>query len=114
MPRKPRRGEVVLVPFPFADLTSAKVRPALVVSGALYQRSEPDVIVAAITSNVAANQGPTDYTLQDWRQAGLLARSVVKVSLATLEPSLVRHQLGRLSDRDLQAVEKRLRLALEL
>jgi len=105
---------VVLIPFPFADLTSAKVRPALVVSGALYHRSEPDILVAAITSNVSAHQGPTDYTLKDWRRAGLLARSVVKASLATLEPSLVRHRLGRLSDRDLGEVEKRLRLALEL
>lgn len=43
MPRKPRRAEVVLLPSPFADLTSAKVRPALVVSGALYHGSEPDL-----------------------------------------------------------------------
>lgn len=78
MPTKPRRGEVVLLPFPFADLTGTKVRPALVLNGSLY-----NIIVAAITSNVAAHQGPTDYTLQDWRQAGLLARSVVKASLAT-------------------------------
>jgi mRNA interferase MazF len=112
MPAKPRRGDVVLLPFPFADLTSTKVRPALVLSSSLYHKSEPDIIVAAITSNVAAHQGPTDYTLQDWRRSGLLAPSVVKVSLATVEPSLVYHRLGRLTDRDLKEVEKRLRLAL--
>jgi mRNA-degrading endonuclease toxin of MazEF toxin-antitoxin module len=52
MPAKPRRGDVVLLPFPFADLTSTKVRPALVLSSSLYHKSEPDIIVAAITSNV--------------------------------------------------------------
>jgi len=111
MPAKPRRGDVVLLPFPFADLTTTKVRPALVLSGSLYHKSEPDIIVAALTSNVAAHQGPTDYTLQDWRQAG---PSVVKASLATVEPSLVYHRLGHLTDRDLREVEERLRLALEL
>ncbi len=34
-----RRGDVVLVPFPFSDLSAAKVRPAVVVSGALYHRN---------------------------------------------------------------------------
>jgi hypothetical protein len=28
-----RRGDVVLVPFPYAELTAAKTRPALIVSG---------------------------------------------------------------------------------
>jgi len=55
------RGDVVLVPFPFADLKSRKVRPALVVSGRTYHANEPDLIIAAITSNVSANTGPTDY-----------------------------------------------------
>lgn len=104
----------MLVPFPFADLQTTKVRPALVVSGATYHATEPDLIIAAITSNVVANQGPTDYTVQDWQQAGLVAPSVVKASLATIEPRLVRHRLGRLSHRDLRGVEQRLRLALGL
>ncbi len=114
MPRKPSRGEVVLVPFPFADVTTSKVRPALVVSSALYNRSEHDIIVMAITSQVSVHRGQMDYYLQDWRQAGLSAPSVVKASLATLEPALVRYRLGKLTDGDLRGVEARLRLALDL
>ena len=114
MPAQPRRGEVVLVPFPLADLTATKVRPALILSSALYHRTEPDLIVAAITSHVNAHQGPTDYLLQEWQQAGLVALSLVKVSLATLEPGLVRHRLGHLAARDLREVERKLKLALEL
>ena len=35
-----RRGDVVLVPFPFSDFSTTKVRPAVVVSGALYHAKE--------------------------------------------------------------------------
>ena len=114
MPAKPKRGEIVLVPFPFADLTATKVRPALVMSSVLYHRTEPDLILVAINSHLKARPGATDYLLQDWEQAGLLAPSLVKVSLATLEPGLIRHRLGRLTARDLREVESKLRLALEL
>lgn len=112
--RKPRRGDVVLTPFPFADLQTTKVRPALIVSGTTYQANEPDLIVAAMTSNITANRGPTDYAVGDWQQAGLDVPSVVKASLATIEPNLIRHRIGRLTDHDLNEVAKRLRLALEL
>lgn len=114
MPAKPKRGEVVLVPFPFADLAATKVRPAVIVSGSVYHRTEPDLILVTITSQISGSQQPTDYLLQDWKEAGLLAPSVVKVSLATLEPAMVRHRLGRLTARDLREMEGRVKLALEL
>ena len=49
-----RRGDVVLVPFPFSDLSTTKVRPAVVVSSALYHATEPDLLLAALTSKIAA------------------------------------------------------------
>ena len=57
-----QRGDVVLVPFPFSDLSTTKVRPAVVVSGSLYHTTEPDLILAAITSRVATANGPLDVT----------------------------------------------------
>lgn len=108
------RGDVVLVPFPFADLRSRKVRPALVVSGKIYHTNEPDLIIAAITSNVSANTGPTDYLISDWKKTGLIRPSVVKASLATVEPTLVRHSIGQIGSSELREVEERLKIALEL
>ena len=55
-----QRGDVVLVPFPFSDLSATKVRPAVVVSSPLYHATEPDLMLAALTSNVAAATGPLD------------------------------------------------------
>jgi mRNA interferase MazF len=45
------RGDVVLVAFAFSDESATKLRPALVISTALYHRAREEVIVAAITSN---------------------------------------------------------------
>jgi len=109
-----RRGDVVLVPFPFADLSSRKQRPAVVVSGELYHNTEPDIIIAAITSRIRQPVAPTDYVLQDWEQAGLLRPSLVKASLATIEPELVRYRIGRVTDADLIEIGHRLARALEL
>jgi mRNA interferase MazF len=109
-----RHGDVVLVPFPFTDLTSIKQRPAVVVSSEFYHQHEPDLIIAAVTSQVHRHSGPTGCLLQDWREAGLLKPSVVKAVLATIEPHQVRFRIGNLSHRDLMELERCLRLALGL
>ncbi len=48
-----KRGDVVLVPFPFTDLSTTKQRPALVVSSDQFNATRNDVLVAAITSQKA-------------------------------------------------------------
>jgi mRNA interferase MazF len=109
-----RRGDVVLVPFPFSDLRTTKVRPAVVVSGALYHATEPDLLLAALTSRVAAATGPLDYLLGDWRIAGLHYPSALKPVLFTLDPARVVYRVGALTPADLTQVDQRLRRALEL
>ena len=109
-----RRGDVVLVPFPFADLSSRKQRPAVVVSGELYHYTEPDIIVAAMTSSIRQPVAPTDYVLRGWERGGLLRSSLVKASLATIEPQLVRYRIGQVTNADLVEIDHRLALALEL
>lgn len=47
-----RRGDVVLVGFVFSDDSGRRLRPAVVISSAAFNRARPEVIVAAITSNV--------------------------------------------------------------
>jgi mRNA interferase MazF len=109
-----QRGDVVLVPFPFSDLSTAKVRPAVVVSSGLYHSTEPDLLLAALTSQVARATGPFDYLLGDWRAAGLRFPSALKPVLVTLDPARVVHHIGALSAADLAQVDERLRGALGL
>ena len=109
-----QRGDVVLVPFPFSDLSATKVRPAVVVSSVLYHSTKPDLILIAITSQVAAATGPLDYVLNDWREAGLRFPSAFKPVVFTLDPARVLHHLGALTPADLAQVDQRLRRALAL
>ncbi len=90
-----RSGEIVLLAFPFADATRAKRRPALV----LLDTGDEDIVVARVTSQVA--RGPFDVELLEWKQAGLLLPSVVRVhKVATMEKRLVERRLGTLTASD--------------
>jgi len=106
--------DVWLVRFPFSDLTTTKTRPAVVVSSAAYHLSEPDVVFAALTSNLVAASNPTDYILKDWQGAGLKVPTAFKPLLATLSPSCAVFRIGRLRPLDVQEVSKRLRVMLDL
>lgn len=110
----PSRGDVILVPFPFAELTAEKARPAVVVSGREFFDAEGKIVVAAITSNVKAQRGPTNFELARWRECGLLKPSVITSWLATLAPDLVLMRIGALKAEQVRAVESRLRATLEL
>lgn len=92
-------GDVVLVRFPFTDLSAAKQRPAVVVSSPEYNRVRPDLIIAAITSQ-PRSRGVFDFEIEDWRAAGLLRPSIAKAVIATISVENVAKRLGRLVDAD--------------
>lgn len=105
-----QRGDIVLLPFPFTDLTAVKTRPAVVLSVDAFQKSTGDFTVAMITS--IFHDTPFDYQLQDWQKANLLGPSYVRAKLATLDPAMVRYRPGRLSDEDFANVEEKITQAL--
>ena len=107
-----QRGDVVLVPFPFSDLSATKVRPAVVVSSNSYHASEPDLILAAITSKIAAVTGPFDYVLDDWEVSGLRLPSAFKPVLFTLDPARVVHHIGKVSRKDIAEINQKLQSIL--
>lgn len=88
-------GDLVLVPFPFTDLTSAKTRPALVLSSSDYNVEGRDVIVCGVTSNLANAAHSVLVEAKDLERGRLPATSRVKVDkVVTLEKSLVRRRVG--------------------
>ena len=100
-----KRGEVVLLPFPYTDQSGSKRRPALILSTTAYNTRRADIIVAPITSNLTSGQAD-DTLLTDWASAGLMKPSVVKGILGTVEQTLVVRRLGTVSTADLQKVEQ--------
>src|SRR5712692_6379483 len=107
------RGDVVLVSFMYSDQSGQKLRPALVVSSAAYNRSRQDVIMAGITSNVTRHL-VGDYLIADWRTAGLLVPSVVTGILQTIKRTMIRRKLGAMTGPELQTFDQQLRQSLAL
>ena len=109
-----KRGMVVLVPFPFSDLSGSKKRPALVVSTDLYNAAGLDILIAQITSRVNAPPRPGDHLIVRWQKAGLLVPSLLRSRPTTLEATQVIRVMGQLVPEDMSAVSRGLRLALGL
>ena len=101
------RNEVVLLPIPFTDLTSRKVRPAIVVGHSTFAG---DLFVVPISSQLQN----ADMALLDWRAAGLNVPCGIKAQLATIESRLAIKSIGLLSARDRDSCKSRLRTWLGL
>lgn len=99
-------GDVVLVPFPFTDQSTTKQRPGVIVSSAAYHRATRDLILMAVTSQLRGSSAFGETLVQDWQAAKLLKPSAIKPVLTTLEQALVIKTLGKLSQRDSQALRE--------
>ncbi|MDL1894032.1 type II toxin-antitoxin system PemK/MazF family toxin [Sphingobacteriales bacterium CHB3] len=96
-----KTGDIIIVPFPFADVPVRKVRPAVVVG--LTQDRYHDVIVCAVSSVIETRLSENEFILKPTRANGLRVPSVVKVDrIATLRQSTVITSLGRLSKSELR------------
>src|SRR3989338_9546328 len=76
-----KRGDVVLIPFPFTDLSTVKQRPALIVSSDVFNSENPDMIAIGITSKVALYRDePGTYLITGREQssAGLPKESAIR------------------------------------
>jgi len=102
-------GDVVLVPFPFTDLSRSKQRPAVVVSSPAFHRDHANVIVMAVTSHSRPAPVAGEAAISEWRKAGLLLPSLLKPVVATLEKGIIVRRLGRLDPKDRVALESAIR-----
>ena len=107
-----KRGDVVLVPFPFTDLSSAKQRPALVVSADSLNSTRDDLLVAGITSQIPPTLAADEFLISanDMKAAGLPKRSIVRLSkLVSLHRQLIVKRIGTLPPEPLGQLLARLR-----
>ncbi len=110
------RGDIVLVPFPFTDLTGQKVRPAVIVSPDPIGK---DIILAFITSVVPSPLLSTDFLLEkshpEFHLTGLRPASVFRMAkLGTLHRSLILRRLGKVGPQIQQDLDQRLEKAIGL
>jgi mRNA interferase MazF len=89
------RGDLLLVPFPFTDLSAAKRRPVLAVTAA---DSFGDFIAMPVTSRPQAEHG-LPLSAADMLTGSLPAPSWIRTNrIVTLNASLVVKSVGRVSE----------------
>ena len=89
-------GDIILLPFPFAELTNIKVRPAVVIG--ITTDKYKDVIVAAISSVVPDSLTKNEMLIKRNDQNGLRTDSVIKVDrIVTIKESSIITTIGVLS-----------------
>lgn len=95
------KGDVVVIPFPFSDLTDTKRRPALVVA----QLQGSDLILCQITSVDRGDPYAIGVTDADFVSGALHRPSFICANrVFTGEASLVQGCIGRISQRKLAEV----------
>src|SRR3989344_7143699 len=101
------KGALVLIPFPFTDLSGQKVRPALVLYAPL--RGE-DCVVVFISSQKEKKGNSFDIPVAASRANGLKTDSIIKADkIATLQKKSVLGELGKLERPVLATVDKKLK-----
>ncbi|MBI4850767.1 MAG: type II toxin-antitoxin system PemK/MazF family toxin [Acidobacteria bacterium] len=95
------KGDVVIIPFPFSDLTSVKKRPALVVATMLGD----DIILAQITSKAVSDSYSIEVSSSDFSTGSLNQDSLVRPNrIFTADSNIVSYKAGFLKPYKLQEV----------
>ena len=106
--------DVVVVPFPFTDRSTAKRRPALVLSDARAFNKQVGQSVLAMITSARNSDWPLDVEIEHLDSAGLPSASVVRMKLFTLDDQLVIRKAGALAEDDRRSVAVTLRRLLSL
>ncbi|MGK5093440.1 type II toxin-antitoxin system PemK/MazF family toxin [Deltaproteobacteria bacterium TL4] len=99
------KNDVILVKYPFSDVSAQKVRPAVVVNAPHVSN---DLLVVALTSKTTSLL-KGEFVLTDWALAGLNVITAVKRGIYTVHQSLIIKRLGKLSHADSQKIERSLK-----
>jgi mRNA interferase MazF len=106
-----KRGSIVLIPFPFSDLSGLKVRPALVLS---TDAKGSDMIVVFVTSKLKLEKSIT-VTITPSAINGLKTMSqVVCTKIATLDKKVCLGQIGTLESANQKEVDRQIKKAIGL
>jgi mRNA interferase MazF len=103
------KGDVVLIPFPYTDLTGNKYRPAIILV-----ESEDDVIVCFITSQLKW-QSEFDIFINPTEINGLKKPSLIRLNkIATIDKELIVGRLGLLDKGNPELLNENLKHLLKL
>jgi mRNA interferase MazF len=114
-----RRGDVVIVDFPFTDTGQSKIRPALVVQNDRDNQRIRKTVIAMITGNLRRKGDPSHLYIDpndaEGASSGLSFASLVSCNnLFTVDQDSIQHIIGHLADVLKQRMDDCLKAALDL
>ena len=103
------QGDIVLIPFPFTDLSHSKKRPALVLSNKKYNKETEDFIVCGITSNLKDRRYSVLITKKDLEKGFIPKKSIIKVDkIINLKQTLAIKKIGKVKNIIIKNIKKNL------
>jgi len=100
-----KQREIVLVPFPYSDLSSTKRRPVWVVSNNRYNTAFPDILVCVITSNLYKDDYSVELSNNDLEMGMLPELSVIKChKLFTIDQTRILRRFSIITEKKLEEV----------
>lgn len=103
------KGDIILVPFPFTNLSGTKIRPALVLIS-----SDIDVTIAFVTTQFNWID-ESCVEIESSRQNGLKKNSLLRLDkLASIDKTLVLGKIGNLNPEDIKRINIQLKIILGL
>jgi len=100
------QGEIVLVPFPFSDLSISKQRPVLIISKNVYNQNSEDIITCGITSYL--KNAPCSVLIDNKNliNGSIPKKSRIKVDkLFTIKKDLVRRKIAQINKQTFDQVK---------
>ncbi len=93
-----RQRDIIFIKFPYSDLSSAKFRPALVVSNDKYNSSNDDILMCAITSNLETSEFSLIFSGNDVEEGKFPIRSKIRADkIMLISKSLASRKIATLS-----------------
>lgn len=113
-----KKGDILLVHFPFTDLSSIKVRPTLVISPDSYNKQSQDLLLMFITTNTSGS-GSEDFLLTkkhpEFSLTGLKENSLFRTSkISILSKRLAIRKLGSIGPKISSEIQFKLKSFLQL
>jgi len=104
-----QQRDLVLLSFPFSNLKSSKVRPAVVISNDFYNKKSVDIIVVPATTNLNLKEYAILLANENLESGRLIKDSKIKVDrIMSIDKKLVRMKIGRVNAGILEKVRNEL------
>ena len=102
-----QQRDLVLLPYPFSDLKTTKVRPAIVISNNTYNNQSEDTILVPLTTNLNLRKHAIALTTDKLEKGYLIKESKIKVDrILSVKQDLVRKIIGQVKKDVLDEIRK--------